>query len=209
MLAMDTSTPAITVALHDGRDVVVEATVIDRRQHTELLMPQVVRALSEAGADRRDITDIAVGVGPGPFTGLRVGLSAGRVMGAALGVPVVGVCSLDVLALGVGEVDVDFVVATDARRREVYWARYDPSRRRLTDPSVDAPAVLPSDLPGAGAGPRLYPDVFAGALDPEFPSAGLLAAGIVHGSVEVLPPEPLYLRHADVTMPGKRKSVLT
>lgn len=209
MLAMDTSTPAITVALHDGSEVVAEETVVDRRQHTEFLMPQVMRALSDAGVGRRDLTNIAVGVGPGPFTGLRVGLAAARVMGEALGLPVAGVCSLDVVAVDVVGVEGDFLVASDARRREVYWARYDASGRRLTNPSVDTPASLPGSLPAAGAGPRLYPDAFVRALDPEYPSAASLAAAVVAESVETLPPEPLYLRHADVTMPGKRKSVLT
>lgn len=217
LLALDTSTPAVTVALHDGGAVVAEATSVDARRHTEALMPQVVAALAQAGADRRDLTDIAVGVGPGPFTGLRVGLAAARTLGAALDVPVVGVCSLDVLAYAVvsgTEVPAtDFVVATDARRREVYWARYDSAGVRRAGPSVGPADEVRAAadgyaLPAAGAGARLYPEAFAAVLDPEYPAAADLASAVVAGVVETLAPDPLYLRRPDATPPTTRKSVL-
>lgn len=213
LLALDTSTPAVTVALHDGRTVVAESTTVDARRHTELLTPQVVDVLSAAGADRRDITAVAVGVGPGPFTGLRVGLATARTLGAALEADVHGVCSLDVIAYAVRSPGAGpFVVATDARRREVYWAAYDGSGRRASGPAVGTPAAVRDavgTLPTAGAGPRLYAGVFGPALDPEYPSAADLARAVVEGAVEVLPAEPLYLRRPDVTPAARRKSVLT
>ncbi|SDS04472.1 tRNA (adenosine(37)-N6)-threonylcarbamoyltransferase complex dimerization subunit type 1 TsaB [Jiangella sp. DSM 45060] len=212
LLALDTSTPAVTVALHDGERVLAEATTVDPRRHTELLMPLVTSVLDDAGAGRRDLTELAVGVGPGPFTGLRVGLAAARTMGAVLDLPVRGVCSLDVLAYGVRAANPPgepFAVATDARRREVYWATYDAGGVRVSGPDVGPAAALAEHrLPAAGAGARLYPDAFARALDPEYPSAAHLAAAVVAEAVEILPPDPLYLRRPDATPPSARKSVL-
>lgn len=212
LLALDTSTPAVTVALHDGEHVLAEATTVDPRRHTELLMPLVTAVLAEAGATRRDLTGLAVGVGPGPFTGLRVGLAAARTMGAVLDLPVRGVCSLDVLAYGVLAMEAPgepFAVATDARRREVYWATYDADGARTAGPEVGPAAELPQRLPAAGAGSRLYPDAFARPLAPEYPSAAHLAAAVASNVVEILPPDPLYLRRPDATPPSARKSVLT
>lgn len=218
LLALDTSTPAVTVALHDGNQVVAESTETGARRHAELLAPAVVEVLGTAGVDRREITEVAVGVGPGPFTGLRVGLAAARTLGAALGVPVRGVCSLDILAYGVVSAGVParpFVVATDARRREVYWALYNAEGRRLSAPAVSSAGDVEasnadgSPVPAAGAGARLYPDAFGAVLEPEYPSAADLASAVVQGVVEVMEPEPLYLRRPDVAPPSPRKSVLT
>jgi tRNA threonylcarbamoyl adenosine modification protein YeaZ len=226
LLALDTATPAVTVALHDGRAVLAESTTVDARRHTELLAPAISEVLDAAGVDRREITEIAVGVGPGPFTGLRVGLAAARVLGAVLDRPVHGVCSLDIVAHGAiagGAGGQPFVVATDARRREVYWAGYDAAGQRLTPRLVataaDAASSFAAQLspgrgesvivPAAGAGPRIYPDAFPVALEPEYPSAADLAAVVVGGKAEILEPAPLYLRRPDVAPPAPRKSVLT
>ena len=99
LLAFDTATPAVTVALHDGRSVRAESSQVGGTRHGELLAPAIASVLSEAGADRGDLTGIAVGVGPGPFTGLRVGLVTARTLGAVLGIPVPGVRTPDVLPL--------------------------------------------------------------------------------------------------------------
>jgi tRNA threonylcarbamoyladenosine biosynthesis protein TsaB len=207
LLAFDTATPAVTVALHDGETVVAEHTVVDAMRHGELLAPGIAHVLEHAGADRTQLTDIAVGVGPGPFTGLRVGLVTARTLGEVLGVPVHGVCSLDVLA---AEADVDgpFVVATDARRKEVYWAAYADRRTRASGPHVARPAEV--EAPGAvvGRGAVLYPDAFPKPAAPENPSAAVLAEQVVRGRVEVLPPDPLYLRRPDAVAATARKKVL-
>ena len=118
LLAMDTSTSAITVAVHDGEHVLAERSVLDARAHTEHLAPLVQDALETAGLRPADITDVAVGIGPGPFTGLRVGLVTARVLAYTMGVPCHGVVSLDALAQEVvrtGTVDGsgEFAVATD------------------------------------------------------------------------------------------------
>jgi len=208
VLALDTSTPAVTVALHDGARVLAESTTIDARRHTELVAPAVVAALAEAGADRRDVTTVGVGVGPGPFTGLRIGLVTARILGAALSVPVHGMCSLDIVARRV-KADGSFVVAADARRREVYWAAYDAAGRRTSGPSVGPPANVATDLPVAGEGSRLYPQAFPNPVEPRYPRAAELAEAIARGSAELLPPDPLYLRRPDARPPGAPKPVLS
>lgn len=213
----------------------------ERRRHAELLAPMVRDVLAEAGADRRDLAAVAVGTGPAPFTGLRAGLVTARVLGEALGIQVHGLPSLDVWAaqafmLGVagdgggdGYDTAEVVVATDARRREVYTARY---RRRagdrsgdrsatagLTDvetvfgPEVMAPAALAPTVGAAavvGPGAGLYPDHLTASpggpadLDPAV-LAGLAVSRAARGVA--LPTEPLYLRRPDVMPAAARKRV--
>jgi tRNA threonylcarbamoyl adenosine modification protein YeaZ len=228
LLAFDTATPAVTVALHDGSEILAEHTEVDARRHGELLAPGIRAVLAEAGRSRLDLTDVAVGVGPGPFTGLRVGLVTARALGDALGLRVHGVCTLDILAWAVRQ-DGPFAVATDARRREVYWARYASRDARLTEPAVDWPHVVApqvSGLPVAGEGAAKYPDAFPVPIGPPLPSAADLAeltvrrlAAVSGSEVSVsvsgdtapgaglLPPVPLYLRRPDAVEPGARKPV--
>ena len=210
LLAFDTATPAVTVALHDGERVVASQTRVDARRHGELLAPAITAVLDEAWVPRQDVTAIAVGVGPGPFTGLRVGLVTARTLGLALDVPVYGVCTLDVLAaqaVDTGAVSDEFLVATDARRREVYWASYDGQGVRLDGPHVSLPADVATAGPVVGAGALLYPDSFPGAVGPEHPDARVLAEVVVAERAELLDPEPLYLRRPDVMAPRPPKPV--
>lgn len=213
LLAFDTSSAAVTVALHDGTSVVAERTQVDALAHAELLAPAIADALVGTGATPTDLTEIAVGVGPGPFTGLRVGVTTARVMGAALGIPVHGVCSLDVIAreaVTTGSMAGPFVVATDARRREVYWARYDGHGTRLEGPHVGRPGDLGAELRGEqvlGRGAELYPDLLDRADGPLYPSAAVLAAAVAGRSIVLLEPMPLYLRRPDVQEPGRPKKV--
>ncbi len=206
LLAFDTATPAVTVAVHDGDRVRAERAVVDARRHGELLGPGIAQVLADAGISPSGLTKIAVGVGPGPFTGLRVGLVSARAMGDALRIPVVGVCTLDVLAADV-VCEESFLVATDARRREVYWATYDEKGQRVDGPHVDRPADLGWSGPAFGAGALLYREKFVGAHEPHFPSAATLCALVVEGRATVLDPEPLYLRRPDAVEPGTRKAV--
>jgi tRNA threonylcarbamoyl adenosine modification protein YeaZ len=209
LLAFDTATPAVTVALHDGERVVASFTEVGGMRHGELLAPGIAAVLEQAGAARRDVTAVAVGVGPGPFTGLRVGLVTARTLALALGVPVHGVCTLDVLAAEAVELGSsgDFVVATDARRKEVYLASYDGQGRRLHGPSVSRPADVATDLPAAGAGALLYPDAFPHPVGPVHPDAGVLAVLVAEGRVDLVEPDPLYLRRPDVAAPVAPKPV--
>jgi tRNA threonylcarbamoyladenosine biosynthesis protein TsaB len=210
LLALDTATPAVTVALHDGERVVASCTKVGGMRHGELLAPAITAVLDEAWVPRGDLTAIAVGVGPGPFTGLRVGLVTARTLAMALGIPVYGVCTLDVLAVeavDTAAVDGPFLVATDARRKEVYWASYDADGVRLDGPQVSRPADVATDLPVVGAGALLYPDAFPHAVGPEHPSAGVLAGVVTEERAELLDPDPLYLRRPDVAAPSRPKRV--
>lgn len=210
LLAFDTATPFVTVALHDGEDVVVELSSERPMKHGEDLAPLIERALREAGVVRQDLTGIAVGVGPGPFTGLRVGLVTARTLAFVLELPVYGVCTLDVLAVeavDTGAVAQEFVVATDARRKEVYFASYGADGRRLDGPLVDKPATLATDRPVVGEGAVLYPEAFPHPAGPARPSAGWLARVVTEERAELLDPEPLYLRRPDAVAAAKPKRV--
>ena len=125
-----------------------------------------------------------------------------------------GLCTLDGIAYATGgAVEGPFVVATDARRKEVYWARYADARTRVTEPAVDRPADLAEQvagLPAAGAGAELYPEVFPDARPPAHPPAAALAALAAErlaAGAELLPPRPLYLRRPDAQVPAAYKAV--
>jgi len=232
VVGFDTATPVVSVALHDGERVVSEAFAADGRRHGELLAPMIAKVMADVGASRADLTAVAVGVGPGPYTGLRVGVVTARVLGAVLGIPVHGVCSLDVIAAATSLASGprrEFLVATDARRKEVYWARYDAAGRRLQGPGVGSAASIPgaAQLPVAGGGGQLYPEAFGEVIGPAYPDARTLCA-IVAGqlgeqpgppspaapspaapllAVPLLAAEPLYLRRPDAREPGPPKRV--
>jgi tRNA threonylcarbamoyladenosine biosynthesis protein TsaB len=215
VLGFDTATPAVSVALHDGRRVVSEAFALDARRHSELLTPMIAKVLADAGASRDDLTGVAVGVGPGPYTGLRVGVVTARVLGAVLGLPVHGVCSLDVIASAASAAaGTEFLVATDARRQEVYWARYDAAGARLAGPAVGRAGSITEarQLPVAGAGAQLYPAAFGAMIGPVYPDARVLCDIVARGPrgsarPPLLPAEPLYLRRPDAREPGPPKRV--
>src|SRR4029079_2681933 len=128
-------------------------------------------------ASRADLTAVAVGVGPGPYTGLRVGVGTARALRAVLRSPVHGVCSLDVVAAHVPR-GREFLVATDARRKEVYWARYDAAGMRLEGPAVGSAASIPgaAGLGVGGGGGQLCPGAFGAATGPAYPDARTLCA---------------------------------
>ena len=123
VLALDTATPAVTagVVRLDDMITLAERVTVSARAHAERLTPNVIEALADAGLTMADLDAVVVGCGPGPFTGLRAGMATAAAYGHALDIPVHGVCSLD--AIGVLTTG-DTLVVTDARRREVYWARY-------------------------------------------------------------------------------------
>jgi tRNA threonylcarbamoyl adenosine modification protein YeaZ len=221
LLAFDTATPAVTAALYDTEGPAVLATrdQIDARRHGELLLPAIDAVLRAAEVPKERIGAIVVGTGPGPYTGLRVGLATAAALGHALGIPVHGVCTLDGIAHAArtaGLAGVPFVAATDARRKEVYWAAYDAEGRRTEGPCVDRPAEIAERVAGlaaAGAGAVLYPEVFAepAAGMPEYQSAAALAAyaaGELAAGRPLLEPVPLYLRRPDAEVPKNYKTVL-
>lgn len=149
------------------------AEVSDSRRHMELLVPTIGDLMGRSGIDYPDLSAVVVGEGPGPFTGLRVGMATAAAIGQALGIPVHGVCSLDATARA-ARLERGIVFA-DARRREVYWAEYS-SGRRVGSPRVTAPMDIllragsgtdTGDGPGArgACGPRGRPAGGEGASD--------------------------------------------
>jgi tRNA threonylcarbamoyl adenosine modification protein YeaZ len=215
LLAFDTATPAVTVALHDGAAVIAQESAVDARRHGELLAVFIDKVLRNVGAERSDLTAVAVGTGPGPYTGLRAGLVTARVLGSALQIRTDGICSLDIIAADAQAAagGIDYLVATDARRREVYWARYTADGKRASGPLVGRPADLPADLPVAGAAAELYPELGGGAaasIPPRYPAAARLAdlaVARIAAGVAPEPAEPLYLRRPDAREPGRPKRV--
>jgi len=188
VLGIDTST-RVAVGLADGERVLVRRLVGDTRSHVELLADTVAGVVAEAGVNLADIARIGVGVGPGPFTGLRVGIATAQTLGEALGVPVTGVCGLDVMAGQVAGPGGPILAVTDARRHEVYWAQYDATGLRVAGPFVGVESSLP-ELP------VVTPDM----------DAGWLAANL--GMLPDVGLEPLYLRQPDAEVASTRKSTL-
>jgi tRNA threonylcarbamoyl adenosine modification protein YeaZ len=206
VLGIDTST-VVNVGLASGATVLATATENDARAHVEQLMPLVMRCLSAAGRRLSDVDQIVVGLGPGPFTGLRVGIATARVLSTVLSTPLHGICSLDVIAaqhVAESPGDEDIVVATDARRREAYWARY-RSGRRVDGPNVSGPEDVPA-LSVIGPAADLYPDRLSVTSGPRSLDPGALAR--FGTSLPAAGTEPLYLRRADASEPSRRKSVL-
>jgi tRNA threonylcarbamoyladenosine biosynthesis protein TsaB len=222
VLAFDTSTDAVSVAIgHDG-EAIGSMQIASERQHAERLAPAIRTLVDNTGIGLDRIAAIAVGIGPGRFTGLRVGVTTAKVMAQALGVPVVGVGSLDLVAYPLHHSRRDVVAVIDAKRREVFWARYRPvpgGLERLTEDAVDPPRDVVADLSVDGAevllagdGVERYRDQFA-ALDraefagPEFatPSALALlelAAGRLEREQFVSPLDlaPVYIRESDAAL---------
>jgi tRNA threonylcarbamoyl adenosine modification protein YeaZ len=196
VLAIDTATPAVTAGVvrrgPSGVDVLAERVTIDARAHAEQLTPNVVGALADAGLAMADLGAVVVGCGPGPFTGLRVGMATAAACAHALGLPVHGVCSLDAIAVDTaGEV----LVVTDARRREVYWARYRDGVR-VDGPDVSSPADVPADADAVAGSPDHAALFDLPRLAPTYPTAsGLVRA--VDWTVPAGPLVPMYLRRPD------------
>jgi tRNA threonylcarbamoyl adenosine modification protein YeaZ len=227
VLALDTATEAVVVGLvtvDDDRPPVVLAERVypGARQHGERLMPAVLEVCAAARRDLAELDAVVCGTGPGPFTGLRVGLVTAAGLGDALDVPVHGVCSLDAIAeAAVAEAGQrePLLVVTDARRRELYWAAYGSEGQRLAGPAVRPPAEVASRVAELGvlrvAGPvaAAHTELFSLPEHP-WPGAGLAPtpAGLVAVAAERLrsrgqpdPLEPIYLRRPDAVPPGERK----
>jgi tRNA threonylcarbamoyladenosine biosynthesis protein TsaB len=213
VLALDTSTPATTVALADDGRVLAERTEVAANLHGELLAPMIDAILRAAGARPRDLATVGVGVGPGPFTGLRVGIATALSLADALGIPARGVCSLDAVAFATERPWSDgFAVVTDARRKEVYWARY-ADGRRVEGPYVDRPTVVGDRLTSGshvvGFATTLYAAELAGqVLDDTAPyPAAAAIARLAADETWCVPVLPMYLRRPDARPPGAPKRV--
>lgn len=228
VLTIDTATETVVtgvvrVSATGEATTLAERTVHDHRRHAEILTTLIRDVLDEARVAGADLDAVAVGAGPGPFTGLRVGLATAAAYGDALGLPVHGVCTLDAIAPDTASSDRagrSALVVTDARRREVYWARF-VDGERVAGPDVAAPATLaqrlvdePVDLV---VGPPSFTEpLAAGGADEigaTYPApAALAAAALPAIAAGVVPPplEPLYLRRPDAVelKDQRRKSLL-
>jgi tRNA threonylcarbamoyl adenosine modification protein YeaZ len=216
LLVIDTSTAAVTAGVleraHGRARVLAERVTVDPRAHAELLTPHVQAVLAESAARPEAIV---VGAGPGPFTGLRVGMVTAGALGHAMELPVYPVCSLDAIAAAAGVPEAQpLLVATDARRKELYWALY-RGAERYRGPEVSPPAEVGRAAAGAGArhaagtGAWLYLEALGVApTEPRYPTpAGLALAAELDA-----PPAPLtphYLRRPDAAEPAAPKRVST
>jgi tRNA threonylcarbamoyl adenosine modification protein YeaZ len=215
VLVIDASSPAVTaglVALDDAPRLLAGRAPIAPRGHGELLSPAIAECLHDADAAPRGLAAVVAGIGPGPYTGLRVGLVTAAALGHALAIPTYGVCSLDAIAAACAD-EASLIVATDARRREVYWARY-AHGRRIGEPAVSRPVEITLDgaTAVAGTAPDLYPDAWPGLVvrAERYPNAvhlAALAADRIRRRAPSEPLVPLYLRHPDATVPGAPKAV--
>lgn len=221
ILAIDTSAVASAALVTDDapESVLASFATEDTRSHAEVLAPGIHAMLESAGVSGQDIDALVVGVGPGPFTGLRSGIATARTLAFVWGKPLHGLVSLDAMALEVAESTAavsEFLVVTDARRKEVYWARYSLDGGQLPvlkdGPHVSFASDLP-DLPAFGAGAGLYADVlqahpdFAGE-QPDALYLGQFALARLESGHTLLDSTPLYLRESDAQVPGPRKRAL-
>ena len=207
VLALDTATPTLVAGVarwSPGQDIEVlaERAVPSGNRHAELLTPAVQGALADAGVTLADLGAVVTGLGPGPFTGLRVGVVTAAALADARGLPVVGVCSLDAVGSGAR------TVVTDARRKEIYWASYAGDGARTDGPGVVRPEE--AELPG----PFVGDPAFAARLGATVTPADVTTAGLVGAAVGGLadpssagPLLPLYLRRPDATPPTAIKAV--
>ena len=208
VLALDTATPTLIAGVARwsagaGAEVLAERAVPSGNRHAELLTPAVRGVLADAGVAMADLDGVVAGLGPGPFTGLRVGVVTAVALADARGLRVVGVCSLDAIGAGAR------TVVTDARRKELYWATYAADGARLSGPAVDRPGDVVPAGPLVGdaviGGQRLGRPVEAADVT----TAGLLraAAPQLAGTSSVAPLVPLYLRRPDAVPPTAIKAV--
>jgi tRNA threonylcarbamoyl adenosine modification protein YeaZ len=191
LLAIDTSAGTTVAVVDDGR-VLAEADEPGTRRHAEAIGSLLRAALADAGIEPGAVTGVVAGMGPGPFTGLRVGIAAARAFAFGIGVPVHPVVSHDAIAFGHRE---RVLVVTDARRREVAWSLYDPDVVRLAGPEL-------VERDGFGEVAARHPGI--PVLDPSTVSAaslGLVAELLLAAGRPLGPAEPLYLRAPDVTLP--------
>lgn len=215
LLGIETATPQVACGLAGPGGVLATFSATVGRRHGEALAPAIQFLTAQAGVALDQLDAVAVDVGPGLFTGLRVGIATAQALGSALGLAAIELSSLDILADSCRAATTPVLAVVDARRAEVFWARYE-SGRRLTEPAVDAPADLAARLAATGEPARLvgdgaqrYRQLFEAlpgvSVDDEHrypPIQALLRLAVeaVQLGTTTPPAEvaPRYLRHADV-----------
>lgn len=216
VLAIDTSGPVTGLGVGRADQPGFSVAESGGRKHAEVIDTLMGQVLSELSEQRPDA--IAVGVGPGPYSGLRVGIAFAIGLGRAWSRPVLGVCSHDAIAWAVTDSHLladGFVVTTDARRSEIYWARYDSSALRTSGPQVisvdamdfDLPIIADQQVDTAVMAARVSRSL-ADGLEP-VPTTAQWAPHGADGSQVAVPqgpllvPHPLYLRAPDITISAK------
>jgi tRNA threonylcarbamoyl adenosine modification protein YeaZ len=203
LLAIDTSAGTSVAVVDRDHGILAQADETDTRRHAEVIGTLIARVLAESGVPPAELSGVVAGMGPGPFTGLRVGISAARAFAFGIGKPVVPLISHDALAL---DLVAPLLVVTDARRREVAWSSYAASDElglpvRVAGPSLAAPNALEADIDDYADYLRLdAATIPAGPLG--MLGERLFAAGRGFG-----PSEPLYLRPPDITPSAGPKRV--
>jgi tRNA threonylcarbamoyl adenosine modification protein YeaZ len=203
VIAIDTSV-GVSVAILRSNGEVTQSQPVDHGMQGELTAELISQVVIDSGLEIHEISDVVVGVGPGPFTGLRVGLVTAAVFAHARAIPIHGICSLDAVAFDFAK---PCVVVTDARRKELYWACYDG--KRTSEPQVSKPEDLLAQFPDSefvGPGAQLYPDSISGQVLEL--KASSLAKLFATGSAQLVDVSPMYLRKPDAVEPTTRKSVL-
>ena len=151
VIGIDTSTAVTSVALGDQGRILAAASFAGVRKHDDVV-PAVEQLLAWTGQELAHVGGVAVGLGPGLYTGLRVGVAAGKALAQVLKVPIVGIASLDVLAFGVHQTPRTVIAVMDARRKEVFFARYRTVHggvMREGEYRVATPAALAAELEAA------------------------------------------------------------
>ena len=223
VLAIDTATTALVTGVVDtATGQTTERVLEDTRAHNELLIPTITDALAEAGMEYSDLDAVVTGVGPGPFTGLRVGMATASALADALSIPLHGVCTHDAIAYAAGlhaspadaGSEATALVATDARRKEIYWATYratDSGVQRISGPEVTKPAEVEVGLNAMAE--VIIPERLAAQLPEELtelphraahPTAAALVA-VADLTAEPAPVVPLYLRRPDAVPPKRQQ----
>ena len=227
ILGIETSVENVGVALGDHNGIRATASISSDRKHAESLTPMIQFVLQQAECSMSDISAVAVDIGPGLFTGMRVGIATAESLAWALEVPVIPVCSLDALAHNVAWSDAPIAASLDARRGEVYWALYRTrglELQRIVEPTVTSPDDLAihiadraEEVVCVGTGFRRYAETFAGNPwvrllngDSVFPTASAvvsLGAAALLNDNTVAPDkvEPLYLRAPDAEINWKTR----
>ncbi|ERS55279.1 MULTISPECIES: tRNA (adenosine(37)-N6)-threonylcarbamoyltransferase complex dimerization subunit type 1 TsaB [Corynebacterium] len=215
VLAIDTATTALVTGVVDTESgQITQRILADARAHNERLMPTILEVMSEAGLELGNLDAIVAGMGPGPFTGLRVGMATAQALADALSIPLHGVCTHDAIAhaalaaADAAEEKNAALVATDARRKEIYWATY-RAGQRLVGPDVSKPGELSvQDIAQV-----VIPEKLADQLPEELatlprsegaPTAEGLVA-VARLDAEPAPFVPMYLRRPDAVPPKKQQ----
>jgi tRNA threonylcarbamoyladenosine biosynthesis protein TsaB len=218
VLGLDSAGGACSAALWRDGAVIARRFEVMERGHAEALMPMAEAVMTEAGMDFAALDAIGVTVGPGAFTGVRIGLAAARGLALAAEVPAVGVTTFEALAAAVPEAERAgraLLVAVDSKRADVYAQLFDAAVEPMSEPAALAPAALAGLLPRGplltvGDGVRLLADVLAGrdvrassaAPHPDAAWVATLAAARLEAGGPMTSPAPLYLRPPDAVRPA-------